>query len=483
MDSTTQNDPGRRPTRGSATTMLRTVLLTCFGIATGAGATWLLMRDHQADTHSEGDQEADHLYHCPMHPTITSDHPGTCPICGMTLVLSPTPVEPASATPDTAQRRIVSYRSPMDAAITSSTPRKDDMGMDYVPVYEDQLIREDGASVEGLATVAIDPARQQLMGLRTTEVTHGAVGGGWRTVARVEIAPPQVRKVNVKVSGYVEKVFVDFVGQPVKKGEALFSIYSPDLLAAQNEYILALQTSASLTRGGLLSESGESLVRSARRKLELWDIPASDIERLTRTRAPTKTLIIRSPIQGVVTEKNIAEGASLSPGAIPYEITDLSDVWVMADAYEEDLAQVKVGMGATLTLRAYPDRKFKGTVSFIDPFLNPSTRTLKVHLHFHNTSGELKPEMFGEVSLQGKEDTGLRVPFDAVIRSGKRNVVFVALGDGKFQPREVQLGRRTGDYFEVIRGLSHGERVVVRANFLVDSESRLKSSLATLGDH
>lgn len=470
----------------------RTSLLIAAGVAAGiglgGGGAYLALshRDHGDAETVTAKAKQGIKYQCPMHPTIIKDEPGTCPICGMNLVPMVPQHDHAAQSQQAqagakAERRIKFYRSPMNPKQTSPVPLKDEMGMDYVPVYEDDPA-ESASNVAGMATVAIDPARQQLIGLRTTEVTHGSIGGGWRTVAKITIAPPQVRKVNVKISGYVEKIFVDFTGREVKKGDALFTIYSPDLLSAQSEYLLAVRTRDQLTAGGVLGESGEALVRSARRKLELWDVPKSEIDRLERTGQPVKALTIKSPVSGVVTAKNIVEGASLAPGDIPYEITDLSEVWVMADAYESDLPRVKVGMPATLEVKAYPGKKFKGEVAFIEPLLDPSTRTIKVHLHFHNLRGELKPEMYGEVALQGKNQTGLRVPFDAIIHSGTRDVVFVAVGEGKFQPREVKLGAKTGDFYEVKEGLAHGEHVITRANFLVDSESRLKASLSALGE-
>ena len=252
------------------------------------------------------------------------------------------------------------------------------------------------------------------------------------------------------------------------------------MLAAQNEYLLALQTAESLAKGAL-GDDGDSLVASARRRLELWDVPAAEIERLTRTRKPEKSLVMVSPIGGVVTAKSVVQGARVNPGEAPYEITDLGMVWVMADAYETDLAKVRVGMKASLSLPAYPNRSFSGKVAFIDPLLDPKTRTTKVHLHFANPGGELKPEMFGEATLMGKEKEGLRIPADAVLRAGNQDVVFLALGDGKFEPRVVELGAKDGDGIEVKTGLSEGQQVVTRANFLIDSESQLRASLQAIG--
>jgi membrane fusion protein, copper/silver efflux system len=311
-------------------------------------------------------------------------------------------------------------------------------------------------------------------------VTHGSVSGSWRTVGRVEVDPTRVRKTNVKVEGYVEKMFVDFVGMSVHRGQPLFSLYSPSLLAAQNEYALALQTRDALNKAGSTDSSGEALVAGARRKLELWDVPREEIRRLEQARTPSRALTFFSPISGVVTAKNVVQGESVNAGDAPFEITDLSEVWVMADAYEGDLAAVHVGMPATLTLKTYPGRNFRGKVAFIDPLLDPAARTAKVHMHFANPGMALKPEMYGDVVLEGRDREGLRVPADAVIRSGTKDVVFVALGDGKFSPREVLLGSRSGSEVEVKSGLEVGQQVVTRANFLVDSESQLRASLAAM---
>ena len=413
------------------------LLVLALGVAAGAGAAWFLRGPAPASGGAAPVAEAATRFTCPMHPTIVSDHPGDCPICGMALVK----VEPGSP----------GGHAPGDGA------------------------------VEGMATVTIDPQRQQLIGLRTVEATRGPVGDSWRTVGKVAVDETNVHHVNIKVGGFVDTVYVDYVGRPVKRGERLFTIYSPDLLSVQQEYLLALRTRKALAEGGVATGAGNDLVDSARERLRLWDIPEGEVERLERTGKTTKNLTLYSPMTGVVTKKDIVMGHRLNEGDMPYEITDLSRVWVLADAYETDLSRIRLGMPATLSLQAFPGQAFHGKVIFIDPILDAKTRTAKVRLEFANPRGELRPEMFGEVTLRSEKREGLRIPADAIIDSGSKKVVFVALGEGKLQPREVQVGPVTGDVVEVLSGLEAGERVVTRANFLVDSESRLRASLAAMG--
>jgi Cu(I)/Ag(I) efflux system membrane fusion protein len=516
--STTSRQPGRK---------LAFALVALASVALGSGATFLLLLRPGGDGHGHaGDQPgataAKVQYQCPMHPTIVQDHPGDCPICGMKLVpmaaaagvpSSPAPsatgevlyqcpmhptvqqhhpgdcpicgmklekVDPSGAFEvPPGDRKIVFYRSPMDSRKTSHTPRKDEMGMDYLPVYLDEL--QGSGPAAGLVTVKIDPARQQLIGLVTAQAGLGAIGGALRTTGRVAVDETRVHRVNVKFGGFVERVQADFIGQQVQQGEPLFSIYSPELLAAQNELLLALRTRKDLASAGRLATDGDDLAASARRKLQLWDVPAATVARIEETGQAERTITVLSPASGVVVKKEVVPGMRIEAGGMPYEIWDLTSVWVLADVYETDLQHVKVGAPATLTFKALPGKEYQGRVAFVDPVLDPRTRTAKVRVSLANTGAVLKPEMFGEVVLRTAPRQALRIPADAVIDSGTRSVVFVALGDGKFQPRVVRLGASDGDHVEVLDGLAAGDRIVTRANFLVDSESRLKASLQALG--
>jgi Cu(I)/Ag(I) efflux system membrane fusion protein len=232
--------------------------------------------------------------------------------------------------------------------------------------------------------------------------------------------------------------------------------------------------------GGSLQSSGGDLVDSAKRRLSLWDVPVEAVTKLESTGEVQRALTLRSPLSGVVTAKNIVEGARLTPADIPYEITDLSRVWVQADIYEAELARVKVGMTAELSLASASGKAVRGSVIFVDPVLDPKTRTAKARLEFANGKGDLKPEAFVEVLLKGQGHPGLVIPLDAVLNAGTSMVVFVSLGEGKFEPRVVTTGTTMGERVEILSGLNAGEEVVVRANFLVDSESRLKAALAQM---
>lgn len=384
-----------------------------------------------------------HKFHCPMHPNIVMDYAVNCPICGMKLV-------------------------PMD-----------DPGTDASPLNRSPEMISGTSQVPDMATVDIDPAKQQLIGLTTAEVTQRTIGAVLRTVGRVAVDETRVRHVNMKNGGFVEKIFVDFVGKRVRKGDPLFTLFSPELLAAQEEYLLAKRTQDSMKETPGANEP--TLLAAAKRRLALWDVSEKEMRRLDETGTPAKTITFYSPASGVITKKDVVDGMKLEAGAMPYEIVDLSNVWVLADIYETELRFVKNGTSAALTIRAFPGRTFTGNVVFVDPFLSPQSRTVKVRLNFPNPDGDLRPEMFGEVVLQlgGKE--ALTVPVDAVIDSGTAKVVFVSLGDGKFAPREIETGQNDGSFVEVIKGLKIGERVVTRANFLLDSESRLRSSLNEAG--
>lgn len=459
----------------------RTAALVLLGLVVGAGGAWGVLKMSRGAVEAPSSGKGKVLfYRNPMNPQITSpvfmkDEMGMdyLPVYDNEVKGETAPAQPGD------KGKLLFYRNPMNPTITSPVFKKDEMGMDYLPVYESEVKGETPA-VEGHGMVTINTDRQQLIGLKTAKVAEGSVGGELRTNGRVAVDETRVRKVNVKVEGFVERLYVDFVGKPVAKGQPLFSIYSPEFVSAQREYLLALKTQQAMSQGAFQS-SGSDLLESARRRLQYWDVPQETINHLEQTGEVQRTLTLRSPVSGVVTAKNVVEGSRITSADIPFEITDLSHVWVLADAYESDLSRAKVGMTAELTLQSSPGRVFKGRVAFIDPFLDPKSRTAKLRLEFPNPKGELKPELFGEVVLKGQGRKGLLVPRDAIMDSGTMRVAFVALGNGRFEPREVTTGVSLGEQVEILQGLKAGDDVVTRANFLVDSESRLRAALAQMG--
>lgn len=457
---------------------LKFAIVAVVSIAIGAlGAALLLGRQQIAPATQAHAQR----YHCPMHPTYTSDKPGDCPICGMKLVPIETPATGAAAA-EPGERRVAFYRSPMDPSIRSDKPAQDSMGMDFVPVYEDD---RDAAtsSVAGRAVVTISPERRQVLGVRSEEVRKMPLAYRIRTVGRVAVDERLLRHVHTKVDGYVEHLYVDYTGQLVKRGERLLSIYSPDLVATQQEYLLALRGQARLSESTVRSaaEGSSALLEAARQRLLLWDVLPADIEKLEKAGQVTRTLNVHSEIGGYVVQKMAYQGMKVTPADTLYDIADLSRVWVLADVYEYNLSSVAVGMQGVISVASIPGKEWKGRVTYISPTVEERTRTVKVRLEVDNSRGDLKPEMFADVFLNVDLGVGLVVPDGAVINAGDRRLVFVDRGEGRFEPREVKLGAKIeGSGVQIVSGVAGGDRVVVGANFLLDSESSLKAVLSEM---
>jgi multidrug efflux pump subunit AcrA (membrane-fusion protein) len=377
-------------------------------------------------------------------------------------------------------KKVLFYRNPMDPSIRSEVPAKDSMGMDFIPVYQDQA--DPGPSVAGRASVTLSPERRRLIGVRSAPVTRASLTREIRTVGRVAVDERLLQHVHVKYEGYVEHLYVDFTGKLVTKGEPLLSIYSPDLVATQQEYLLAWRAQGELSRSGNPSVAlgGRGLLEAARQRLLFWDIRPVDIERLEATGEVLRALDIHAEHGGYVVQKNAFHGMRVTPADTLYDIADLSRLWVLADVYESDLASVQMGMGAGLTVPYLPGRRWNGSVTYIAPTVEERTRTIKVRIEVDNAGGELKPDMFADVFLRTDSGEGLLVPEGAVIEAGDRRLVFIDHEGGALEPREVQVGFKVAAGVQVLSGVSEGERVVTSANFLLDSESSLKSALSTL---
>ena len=376
------------------------------------------------------------------------------------------------------ERTVLYYRNPMGLPDTSPVPKKDGMGMDYVPVYEGEAHEEDGA-------VSISVAKVQKLGVRSEAVTLRRLDKTLHATGLISVDERRTYTIAPKFEGWVEKLHVNTTGQSVAKGQALFEVYSPELISAQREYVIAAQGMDALK--GADSDARASmkqLADASLARLQNWDIPVAQTKRLAHEKGNGKAghnLTYYAQVAGIVMDKKAVQGMRFMPGEPLFQIADLSQVWVLADVAEHDIGQVKTGSVAEVSVGAYPDRKFTGRISFIYPTLNNATRTVQVRVEIANPQGLLKPAMFANVALPvGDGEQVLTVPTSAVIDSGTRQVVLLQQAEGRYAPRNVRLGSRSGDYVEVLEGLSEGEQVVTSALFLIDAESNLKAALSGL---
>ena len=383
--------------------------------------------------------------------------------------------KPVRAAGAGGERKILHWVDPMHPWYKSDKPGlAPDCGMKLVPVYEGEEKQYDAKLPSG--TVQVSTEKQQLIGVEFGTVQYENVTGSIRAAARVTLDETKVAKVQSKLEGWIDQVFVDFTGKQVKKGEPLLTLYSPDALATQQEYLLALKARHLMHDSSMpgMTDSSENLVAAAKKRLELWDITEREIAEVERTGKPIQNLTLDAPISGFVTERNAFPKQRITPDTALYTVADLSTVWVIGDVFEFEASQVRLGAPATLTLAYLPGRTFTGRVSYILPQVDPNSRTLKVRMQFDNPGYALKPDMYGEVEFQTGGARKLVVPLSAVLNSGDRQTVFLDRGNGAFEPREVKTGSQAGDKIEILSGLQAGDRIVTSGNFLLDSESRLK---------
>jgi Cu(I)/Ag(I) efflux system membrane fusion protein/cobalt-zinc-cadmium efflux system membrane fusion protein len=441
----------------------------------------------RAKTGKMNQEHGAEIWTCSMHPDVLVEDAGKCPKCGMNLV--PVDADPAGkeemenmdigeTSPDVGSGEggeIAYWRAPMDPTYVREKPGKSPMGMDLIPVYKGDPSLRNGPSV------VIDPVTVQNIGIQSTHAETKYLARSIRSVGHVDYNEESIYRVNMKYTGWVEKMFVDETGQKVKKGQKLIEIYAPELVSTQREYLLALQNAdrSSVSSFSERSGSGVSLLEATRKRLEYWDFSAAQLKELEESGEVKKTVAVYAPADGIVLVKYAEQGMRLTPGMDLYRIADISSIWVYAHYYDEEMKWVRVGQEVAINLPYMPGTTLKGKIDFIYPFLDEQARDNKVRIVLRNPGYELKPGMYANILLKSTLGTPVvTIPDAAILRSGTRNLVFIDKGNGTYEPRTVILGLEGGDGgVQVIHGVEEGEAIVTSAQFLLDSESRLKEAI------
>lgn len=426
-------DPHAPPPGARTMNLVRLVLLIVLGVAAVLSIGSYVVSRSGGGTKTAA---AAPLYHCPMHPTYTSDKPGECPICGMDLEL-------------------------IDTGSSGMAGMSD-------------------GDVPGLTGVHVEPDRVQRIGVRTAIADRQPLGATLDLVAFVAPDESRLKRVQLRVAGWVKELNVSRTGEVVRAGAPLLSLYSPELFQSEREFLIELEGGA-MTGAADDAHHEAGALASARQRLALLDVPEEEIARLERERKAETRLTLRAPVTGTVLERGVTEGQYVGPSTPLLTLADLSRVWLLADVYEMDLPRVHVGDRAVFTVDGLPGRSFEGTVEFIYPTVSPETRTVKARIALPNPGGALKPGMFGRAKLVTRGTGGLTVPTEAVIHTGEHDYVFIAHASGHFEPRLVQVGQSDGTRTEIRRGLAAGDTVVSSASFLIDSESRLRAAISGAG--
>jgi Cu(I)/Ag(I) efflux system membrane fusion protein/cobalt-zinc-cadmium efflux system membrane fusion protein len=449
-----------------------------FGVVITLGVVFLIGSPfHSGDSMSSSmaTGEAHQLWTCGMHPQVVEDEAGSCPICGMDLVPLRDTGDAGSTSGPEAKGEILFYRNPMDPNVTSPVPRKDDMGMDYVPVYA-----EDGGAEGDGATVTINPVTQQNMNVTTERVSRRDISRQIRTVGYLDYDQERMVSVTTKYEGFIEKTYVNYIGQEVTKGQPLFEIYSPELVQTERELLAAKRYSDRMEGAGPeVQERAMALLEAARERLGYWDVSLEQIRRLEESGEVHRTLQVTAPASGMVMKRMPGlEGMAVRPGMELLHLADISRLWLTVEVFEDQLSWINVGSKATINLTYFPGEVITGRVRFIEPEVSETTRSLQLTLGIPNRSSKLRVGMYATVVFEPTTaKDAIAVPSNAVLRTGQRNVVIVALGEGRFAPREVILGPQGDGFVQVLKGLSDDAEVVTSAQFLIDSESNLREAI------
>jgi membrane fusion protein, copper/silver efflux system len=373
-----------------------------------------------------------------------------------------------------AEHRVLYYRNPMGLTDTSPAPKKDSMGMDYLPVYADE-----DTSGDPRGTVRINQGRIQTLGVRTEEaVMRPALTRTIRATGALQFDERRLATVTTKASGWIEHLTVAATGDPVRRGQVLAEIYAPDLVAAEEEYLVATRLGGAMS-GDMAHGDPGALTAASLQRLRALDIPEDEVARLRKTGKAQRRIAVRAPADGVVIEKSAQEGMRIEAGQPLYKTADLSDIWLIAEVQEQDLGLIQPGQSAAAQFIAFPGRRFEGKVDFIYPSLSAETRTARVRIVIPNPDQVLRAAMYAsvEIAVPATQGPMLAIPASSVIDSGARQVVLIDRGEGRFEPRTVRLGAQGGDWVEVVEGVKAGEKVVTSANFLIDAESNLRAAL------
>jgi Cu(I)/Ag(I) efflux system membrane fusion protein len=418
------------------------------------------------------------FYRNPMDPTITSPVPAKDEM-GMDYVPVYADEAETGALAPAGARKIVFYRNPMDPTITSPVPAKDEMGMDYVPVYADQA----PSAASGGATVTIDPAVVQNMNVQTSTAERRDLTREIRTVGYLDYDQEKMVSVTTKYQGFVQKVHVNYVGEPVRAGQKLFDIYSPELVQTQQELLSALAFAQRLQDAPTEArQRAEALVVAARERLGFWDISSDQIRELEARGTPSRTLTVTAPTSGVVMMRmNGLEGMAVKPGMELFHIANLSTLWLSVEVFEDQLPWLRQGSEASISLSYFPGETFRGKVRFVEPEVEPKTRTVGLRLEVPNPDGRLRAGMYATVKFSPVvARDAVVVPASSVLRTGERSIVLVAEGGGRFTPHDVELGVESGRDVQVLSGIEAGQEIVTSAQFLIDSESNLQAAMQQL---